>query len=45
MTDPDYNTNLTEEEYFERSGCGCIMVAAIVAIVALLVGFIILCSI
>ena len=32
MTDPDYNTMTEEEQYFERSGCGCLLFAALAAL-------------
>lgn len=41
MNDED---NMMTEEYFEKSGCGCIVAFAMVAIIALVVAFIILCT-
>ena len=32
MTDPDYNSMTEEEQYFERSGCGCLLFAALAAL-------------
>ena len=44
MNDFDEMERMMTEEYFDKSGCGCIAVFTIVAIVALVVAFIILCA-
>ena len=44
MNDFDDMDKMMTEEYFDKSGCGCILAFAMVAIVALVVAFIILCT-
>lgn len=44
MNDFDDTERMMTEEYFDKSGCGCILAFAMVAIVALVVAFIILCA-
>lgn len=36
--------NMMTEEYFEHSGCGCMVIVATVVLVAMAVAFIILCT-